>query len=221
MVFKTTSTERKLQVEGCKLQVLTRNSRRHKEADGTRLELNPPPYVGGYMQSRAGFTLVEMMVASGVGAIVLTGLMLMFWFSNRSFASLANYLDLDQKTQVALDKMSREIRQVNMLTAFSPTNLTFQDWDGATLQYTYDPNSQTLTRNKGNTNITTLLTGCDSLQFSIFQRTPNTNTFEPVSTFTVTDTKVIELTWNCSRKILGNTANTESMESAKIVIRKK
>jgi len=250
MVFKTTSTERKLQVEGCKLQVLGHTSSPGAASDVIGARAVPGSQRirirGGQLQksgrsfaiagaasqgrlalrqwcrdTRAGFTLVEMMVASGVGTIVLTGLMLMFWFSNRSFASLANYLDLDQKTQSALDKMSREIRQVNMLTAYSPTSLTFQDWDGGTLQYTYDPNAQTLTRNKGDTNITTLLTGCDSLQFSIFQRTPNTNTYEPVSTSTVTNTKVIELTWNCYRKILGNTANTECMESAKIVIRNK
>lgn len=170
---------------------------------------------------RAAFTLVEMLVASGVGAIVLTGLMATFWFSNRSFASLANYLDLDQKTQAALDKMSREIRQVNMLTDFSPTNLTFQNYDGTTLKYVYDPNAQTLTRIKGENNFTLLLTGCDSLQFSIFERAPATNSFQPFSTTIVTNTKAIELTWNCYRKILGSKVNTESMQSAKVVIRKR
>ena len=33
--------------------------------------------------------------------------------------------------------------------------------------------------------------------------------------------KLVELTWNCSRGILGVTANSESMQSAKIVLRKK
>ncbi len=169
----------------------------------------------------AAFTLMEFMVASVAGIIFLTAFMMFFWFSNRSFASLTNYLDLDQATQVTLDKMSREIRQVNKLTACSSTNLTFEDYDGGTLQYTYDPGARTVTRNKGNTNTTTLLTSCDSLQFSIFQRTPDTNTFQPVSTSTVTNTKVIELTWNCSRTILGGKVNTESMQSAKVVIRKK
>jgi hypothetical protein len=34
------------------------------------------------------------------------------------------------------------------------------------------------------------------LNFSIFQRTPNTNTFQPITTSAATDAKVIELTWN-------------------------
>src|SRR5215510_11947271 len=92
-------------------------------------------------KSSAGFTVLEMLVTCVVGLVVLTALALVFFFSNRSFASLTNYLDLDQRTQVALDKMSREIRQVNKLTSYSSTNLTFQDYDKATLQYIYDSRS--------------------------------------------------------------------------------
>src|SRR5215471_18005164 len=171
--------------------------------------------------NRAAFTLVEMVVATAVGTILFAGVMSMFWFANRSFASLTNYLDLDQKTQATLDKMSREIRQVNSLTAFSSNNLTFQNFDGSTLQYIYDPNAQTLTRISGGTSNTTLLTGCDSLQFSIYQRAPSSNDFQPYPTTVIADTKVVQLTWNCSRSILGGKVNTESMQSAKVVIRKK
>ena len=159
-------------------------------------------------------------MASGVGMIVLAAMMSFLYFSNRSFAALTNYTDLDLRTQLALDTMSREIRQVLRLTAFSTTNLTFQDFDGATLQYVYDPTAQTVTRIKGGT-VQTLLTGCDSLTFAIFQRTPNTNTFQPVSTGSVTNAKVIQLTWNCYRTLLGSKANTECMQSAKVVIRAK
>ncbi len=155
----------------------------------------------------AGFALVGVVLA-------------MFFFANRSFASLTNYLDLDQKTQVALDKMSRDIRQVHKLTSFSSTNLTFEDYDSSNLQYAYDPSTRKLSRSRGGST-ETLLTGCDSLQFSIFQRNPSLNTFEPVTTTNSTEAKVIELTWNCSRAILGSKANNESMQSAKIVIRNK
>ncbi len=157
---------------------------------------------------------------TGVASVVMMFMLSFAFFTNRSFASLTNYLELDQKTETALDRMSGDIRQVNSLTSYSSNNLTFQDYDGVTLQYAYNSGSQTLTRTKsGKTE--TLLTGCNSLQFSIFQRTPSNATFQPYSTATVTNTKVIELTWNCSRKILGSSANNESMQSAKVVIRKK
>ena len=171
-------------------------------------------------RERRAFTLAELLVATGAFSILIAGVLWFSSFANRSFASLTNYLDLDQKTEMALDKMSRQIRQVNSLTSFSSTNLVFQDYDGATLSYVYDAGQQTLTRTK-NSSSDTLLTGCNSLQFSIFQRNPSNNTFQPFSTSTPDSTKVIELTWNCSRKILGSAANTECMQSAKIVMRKK
>src|SRR5947207_15215652 len=101
--------------------------------------------------ARAAFTLVELMVTSALALVVLAAVLAFLAFSNRSFASLTNYLDLDQKTQTALDKMSREIRQVNKLTSYASTNLTFEDFDGGTLSYTYDPNHQVLTRTKDST----------------------------------------------------------------------
>jgi predicted nucleotidyltransferase len=161
-----------------------------------------------------------MMVAAGVSGVVMSFLLSFAFFTNRSFTSLTNYLDLDQKTEAALDKMSQQIRQVNSLSAYTSNSLTFVDYDGATLQYTYNSDSQTLRRTKSGVT-DTLLTGCTSLQFSIFQRTPCSNTFLPYSTATVTNTKIIELTWNCSRKIFGRSANNESMQSARVVIRKK
>jgi hypothetical protein len=168
----------------------------------------------------AAFTLVELMVATGVFSLMGLMVLSFTFFSNRSFVSLTNYVDLDQKTQLALDKMSQQIRQVNSLTSYSSTNLVFQDYDGGTLSYTYNPNTQLLTRSKNSTS-ETLLTGCNSLQFSIFQRTPSNGTFQPFSTTDASSTKVIELTWNCSRKIFGSSANTECMQSAKVVIRRK
>lgn len=166
------------------------------------------------------FTLVEMLFTLGVAAVVLAGVLAFLAFSNRSFASLANYLDLDQQTQLALDKMSREIRQAANLTSFNSTNLTLTANNGDTLSYTYDPNQQTLTRTQGSTN-ETLLTVCNSLTFSVFTRSPSNNTFQPYTTGSAASTKLVELTWNCSRGILGITANTESMQSAKVVMRKK
>lgn len=170
--------------------------------------------------ARRGFTLVEVMVATSLGLTLLTGLVSLFFYTNRSFASLTNYLDLDQKSAVALDKMSREVRQVNKLTALSATSLTFQDYDLGTLQYIYDSGAQTLTRVKNGVS-ETLLTGCSSMTFAAFDRVPNGNTYLPVSTTNAAMAKVVELTWNCSRAILGATANTESMQSARIVIRNK
>src|SRR5437016_14639474 len=61
----------------------------------------------------AGMTLVEMLVAIGIGGIIFVAIGMMIFFSGRSYAALANYVDLDNKSRQALDLMSKEIRQVN------------------------------------------------------------------------------------------------------------
>jgi Tfp pilus assembly protein PilW len=168
----------------------------------------------------SAFTLVELMVASGLGVLVAATVFSFILFGARSSAALDNYFDLDLKTQLAADKMSQQIRQVRKLTACSTNSLTFQDNDGGTLQYTYDPVARVLTRTK-NGATETLLTGCNSFQFSVFQRTPASNSFQPYPTGISTNTKVIQLNWNCSRSgALGQT-NTESMQSGMVVIRAK
>lgn len=168
----------------------------------------------------AGFTLVEMMFALMIGGIVLAAVGMLSLYTSRSFAALSNYLDLNQRNQQALDHMSREIRQVHRLTAFDTTSLTFEDYDGRPLQYRYDTAAHALVRDKGG-QATTLLASCDKLQFSIYQRTPISNKFEPFPTADVATAKLIQLRWNCSRQILGVKANSEAMQSAIIAIRQK
>ena len=168
----------------------------------------------------AAFTLVELMIASSLGVLGTAAVLSFILFSARSTAALDNYFDLNLKTQLAMDKMSQQIRQVKKLTACSTTNLTFRDYDYGVLRYNYNPVRQELTRTK-NGETQTLLTGCNSLQFSLFQRTPLSNTFQAHSTATSTNTKAIQFSWNCSRSAARGQANTESMRSAVVVIRDK
>src|SRR5438552_8582800 len=116
----------------------------------------------------SAFTLVEVMVAAALGLVALTAVGMLSWFSGRSFAATANYVALDQSSQLALDKMSREVRQAHQLTSFSPTSLSVLDVDYHPLAFVWDSDSRTLMRiSGGETNI--LLTGCESLQFSKYQ----------------------------------------------------
>ena len=166
----------------------------------------------------AAFTLIEIMVASAIGLVALAVVGSLTWFSSRSFAAVANYVELDQASQFALDKMSREIRQAQQLTAFTATSLTFADVDHNPLSFIYDPETRTLVRvSGGQTN--TLLQGCDFLQFSKYQHTAISNTFDAYDPAYVTNTKLVQVTWTCSRKILGAKVNTESVQSAKIALR--
>jgi hypothetical protein len=60
----------------------------------------------------------------------------------------------------------------------------------------------------------------DYLTFQIYQRNTVANTYDQFPTGSVGLCKLISVSWICSRTILGSKMNTESVQTAKIVIRK-
>ena len=168
---------------------------------------------------QAGTSLLEMIVVTGILSIILVCTGSLAYHSSRSFAALANYVDLDRYSRNALDRMSKEIRQANYLTEATESKLVFNDFDGQPLTYEYSPDDKTLTRTKGE-RAETLLRECSYLKFSIYQRNPVGGTYDQYPTATPATCKLVQLSWICSRQWFGNLLNTESVQSAKIVIRK-
>jgi hypothetical protein len=67
----------------------------------------------------------------------------------------------------------------------------------------------------------TLLTGCTFLNFQMFNRVPQDGTLDNIPSASVAECKVVQIDWISSRKIVSASDNTESVQSAKVVIRKK
>ena len=65
-----------------------------------------------------------------------------------------------------------------------------------------------------------LLIECDYLHFGIFQRNPVGGTYDQYPAATPATCKLVQLRWLCSRDLIHSKFNTESVQSAKIVIRK-
>jgi prepilin-type N-terminal cleavage/methylation domain-containing protein len=169
---------------------------------------------------KSGFSLVELLVALGIGLLMLTALGGLTFYSGRSFAAMANYVDLDTKSRSALDRMSSEIRQTQYLMDATDTKLVFKDADGGKLTYTYNASTRKLIRSKNDvSDRKPLLTECNSLKFSIFQRNPIVGTYDQYPTATPATCKLVQLRWVCSRDLITEKRNTESVQSAKIVIR--
>lgn len=172
---------------------------------------------------RAGLTLVETLVAVGLSSFIGLAIAFLSFYSGRSFAAMANYVDLEKQSQYALNTMSREIRQADYLASCITngsyiTSLTFS-YDGTPLTYAFNQGARTLTRTYAGSS-QTLLKECDFLSFLIFQRNPIGGTYGQYPAATPATCKMVQLTWVCSRTILGAKVNTESVQSAKIVIRK-
>jgi hypothetical protein len=178
---------------------------------------------------QSALTLVEFLLVLGLCGIVLVGVLSLAYFSARSFSALTNYVDLDNYSRNALDQMTREIRQANALTYATTHELRFSHTDPAdgslyTVAYVYSPGNRTLARlvTRGGTTVRTeLLRECDYLKFSTFQRNILPGTWDQYPTADLSTTKLVQLSWICSRTILGARVNTESVQSAKVVIRKK
>ncbi|MCL5096312.1 MAG: hypothetical protein M1608_01995 [Candidatus Omnitrophica bacterium] len=164
-------------------------------------------------------TLIEGLVATAVASLAMVAIASIAIFSGQSFAALGNYADLELQSRHALDLMSQEIRQANDLRSYTSTSLTFDDYDGQTLTYQYDPEAKTLIRIKGDER-EVLLRECNYLVFSVYQRNTIKGSFDQYAASSAATGKLVQLSWVCSRTILGTRMNTESVQSAKIVIRK-
>jgi hypothetical protein len=177
-------------------------------------------------RNESGASLTEVMVATLIGSILFLVLAGFSFYSARSFVAMGNYADLDNASRSALDLMTREIRQVDHLKSYT-SNATQISLEFAitnqTLKYTYFVDNQKLTRTFSGKE-TTLLTGVEDLSFLLFQRNTIANQFNqfPAATQNITNTtKLIQMRWKCARSIFaGDKANTESVYTAKIVIRK-
>jgi hypothetical protein len=116
--------------------------------------------------------------------------------------------------------MSREVRGSQYLTSYNTNSVTFLDNDGALLTFSWSPVSRALVRVKSGT-VKTLLTECDYMRFDLWQRTPISGTWSNYTTATITNAKLVNVSWRCSRKIMGAAMTTESVQTSKIVIRNK
>jgi hypothetical protein len=173
---------------------------------------------------RLAFTLTEVMVASAAGALVLGAAAVLSGYGNQSFVAINNYMDLDRCSRNALDQLSRDIRQTVRLNSFATNRLDFTDADGNPITFAWSPSTRLLTRTK-NGATTNLLTECDYLAFAVFQRNPipfQYNFYPATNQYGTNDAslaKLVNLSWRCSRTILGRKLNTESVQTAKIVLR--
>ena len=193
--------------------------------------MNPTTNHSKCRRRAAGFTMVEMMVAIGLTAVLLSSLMGLYVSGLLSFAAMGNYQNLEVKSYYALDTLSREIRNSNLVIGYvtnqslTLSNSYARNGAGQINIITYDPTAQIVTLQRTGQATITNLTECDSWGFSLYTRAPDTNSFSTNIVFTVATNasacKLIQMSWKCSRTILGSKLNTESVQTAQIVLRNK
>ena len=167
----------------------------------------------------SGIALAEALVGMCVVVLILLALFAFSMFSTRAFATMYNYVDLDDDNRIAMDTLTRDVRQAQRVIDCTSSRLILEDPNGWALGYIYDPVARTLTRtNVGSQKI--ILKECDRLLFKIGQRNTVAGGYDVYAAATPETAKVVNVSWLCSRTLFGRKENTESVQTARIVIRK-
>jgi type II secretory pathway component PulJ len=87
----------------------------------------------------AGFTLVELMVAAGLGALVLTGVLATNLELLRSGARVTQYAEMSAQVRRGLQQLEVDLKSASAITwkSASDITLTIPTSDGSTRQVTY------------------------------------------------------------------------------------
>ena len=171
---------------------------------------------------QSGMTLIEILVSSAIAAVLLAVVMTLTIFATRSVLAMTNYTELDQDSRNTLDVLSRDIRQASRLSSYSANRIVLAirrpDNTWTTNSYTYDQAKGTLVRTNSSDR-TVLLEGCDQLSFNISTKAPSPGFLFNSASNNLALAKLIDVSWKCSRKIKAQKVNTESIQTAKIVMR--
>jgi hypothetical protein len=179
------------------------------------------------LSRHGGFTLIEASVAFGLATLVMAVVAAIIVHSARTFSAMSNYVDLDLHSRQALDVISREVRQATAVadcrTNGSVSFITFTNADDLTfVKVSWNMDASTLSLEKTGLAPMVVLTGCDRWRVWLYNRAPNISStnlsFNPAS---VANCKLVNMSWKCSRTILGSKLNTESVQTAQIVLRNK
>jgi prepilin-type N-terminal cleavage/methylation domain-containing protein len=169
------------------------------------------------VRGNRAMTLIELMIGAAIGSLVLATAATVSINSSRSFAAMVNYTDLDRASCHTLDVMSRDIREAKGLGSVSASGISFVNMDGSATAYRFNADARTLTRTLNRVS-RVMLADCDFARFNVSQRTPSNNfAFFPATN--AATAKLVDVSWKCSRVILGRRTTTESVQTARIVIR--
>ncbi len=174
-------------------------------------------------RSARGFTLMEMLVATGIFSLAGLAVGSLYLFSTTSFAAMANYGELDKINRTAMDTLSKEIREAQAVTDATSSSITIINGNGLNVTYSFNSLSGKLLRVSSDGSSKTLLEDCKLLAFNLYQRNPVGGTYDiyPAATNNWSQTvKCVSLTWKASRKMPGGNTVSENIQTARVVIRK-
>jgi prepilin-type N-terminal cleavage/methylation domain-containing protein len=173
-----------------------------------------------------GYTLVELMVSTTLGGIILVGVLTCSLFLLRSHLRMRNYGDLEVAARTALEKFAQDTRQSSRAD-WSSANEVALLVDGTTVIYAYDSANKRLTRKRGAATAEVLITSITTFSFSAYnQAGVNLFTGNDLGTSAgraavTANTKQIQISLRSAKSAVGTADSTNFVLSARYTLRNK
>ena len=173
-------------------------------------------------RDRRGFTLMETMVAAGLAAFVLLGILQTFLFIGKTSYNASNYCVMEEQSRRAMETFGEEVRQASAITwnSSSSVTLTVPTSSGnITVNYIYDNSTtggtaQCFYRQVGSGTPLILVRNVTAFAFERYQlgATAASNDLS---------TKQLQMTLQTTIKGVTATAATNAVLSARYILRNK
>jgi hypothetical protein len=190
------------------------------------LDQNSALFRAARRRRSSGLTLVEIAVAAGIGSMILLLVGFLSLYAVRSFATIGNSSILSAKNRIALDRMARDIRQMDRVQycyqddTVKWIKFTTKDPSVPYLKYLWYPGERKVICERQNQTDQTILTECDQWDFVMYQDLPirnSPNSFRAVTN--AADCRMVEFKWAVSRSVLGKEWSGERVQSSRFVLR--
>ena len=181
----------------------------------------------------AGFTLVELLIASSLGTIVLAGVLAAFLMLVRSGVRASNYSVMESQTRRAFEQLGIDARMANdfvstftgsAITSFTLTIPSNDLVSQRQVTYGYDTNNSSnkklfvvpgsdVTATAGRLDLVTNVTGLSFLRYD------TSDTLIPTSTASDAGVKHVQISISVSRTATGVAAATQVIRSSAFTLR--
>lgn len=167
---------------------------------------------------RGAFTLVEVLVATSLLAIVLAGILAAYLFVGRNLTRLVNLQQQEVESRRTLSTFTQDLSAAIQLSTATPTQLVITKPTGGgttSVTYTYSAGAGTLVRTEG-AQTQNLLSGLTAFSISYFNEAGNPVTSSPQSV------KAVELTYSSAvGSALSGTRASYTTVSPRVLLRNK
>lgn len=168
---------------------------------------------------RGGFTLTEVMVATGISALILAAVVSAFIFMMGSSLRMGQYADMEAQARRLLQQFSQDARQASN-AAWADENTLTLTVDGAAVVYAYDSSRNTFSRTSAG-RTTTLASGLTSFDFQAYQITGSELPLATSPAAAGAVTKMIQISLGLAQNHTSTGSTSSQVISARCVLRNK